>query len=826
MGMPGGDGLDGLEIEIEMDPEEGVIDIEVEEIESFDINLVDKLDEKDLRDIADEVKEAFDADLLSRKDWLHKYAEGLKFLGLKYEKRSEPWEGACGVTNPMITEAAIRFQSEVITETFPAAGPVKTKIVGEETPERIEASLRVAEDMNYRLLEEMTEYRAEHERLLWSLAIAGAAFKKVYFDPNLDRQVSIFCPAEDVVIPYGASNLETAERVSHIMRKTKFEVEQLMKLGFYAEAELADPVSTPTEVERAIAETTGEEGAINSDDRYVIIEVQTYLDISDDCKEKGERLMPYVVTIEKDSETVLAIRRNYNERTRQKMTHFVQYNYVPGFGAYGMGLIHLIGAYAESATSLTRQLVDAGTLSNLPGGLKSRGLRMNKGDEGPIKPGEFRDVDVPGNAIRDNILPLPYKEPSPTLYNLLGDVVNEGRNFVSASDLDISDMSGQAPVGTTLALLERKLKVTSAIQSRIHFSMKQELKLLKNIIRDCMPDDYAYDPEGGDRSVKKADYDMCEVIPVSDPNASTMAHKVIQFQTVTQMAQQAPPGTYDMKMLHRQALEAIGVKNAEKLVPLSEDAPNMDPVSENEAILTSKPIKAYMEQDHEAHIAVHAALLQDPQIQQFMANNPAAQMIMSQLQAHLAAHYAMKFRLQVEQQMGMPIPTVKEGESMPTEIESAVSRMAAQATQQVLLTNQQRAAQEQALAQAQDPVIQMQQQELMLEEKKVQQKDRELDIKEKQLQVDAAHKADQTDIARENIASREEIAGMQAGSRMAAEKDRLEAQQELDGVRAGIDIAKSIAQETGKHAERADKAAERSQRQKERAGKPPAGRKG
>ena len=431
--------------------------------------------------------EAFDADTLSRKDWMHRYAEGLKFLGLKYEKRSEPWEGACGVTNPMITEAALRFQSEVITETFPAAGPVKTKIIGEETPERLEASLRVAEDMNYRLLEEMPEYRAEHEQMLWSLAIAGAAFKKIYFDPNLGRQVSIFCPAEDVVVPYGATNLESAERVTHIMRKTKLDVENLVKVGFYRDEDLGDPLATPSEVEKAKAETTGEEGAINSDSRYIILEMQLYLDIEDDRKPKDSKMMPYVVTIDKNSDKVLSIRRNYDEQTLKKLTHFVQYNYVPGFGAYGLGLIHLIGGYAESATSLTRQLIDAGTLSNLPGGLKSRGLRMNKGDEGPIKPGEFRDVDVPGNSIRDNILPLPYKEPSPTLYNLLGDVVNQGRNFVNASDLNIADMSGQAPVGTTLALLERRLKVMSAIQSRLHASMKQELKLLKAVIRDYMP---------------------------------------------------------------------------------------------------------------------------------------------------------------------------------------------------------------------------------------------------------------------------------------------------------------------------------------------------
>lgn len=779
-----------MEIHI-IDPDEE-LEEEPEEVEvaPFDENLADKLDEEKLQTISQTVLEEFEADLLSRQEWIKRYTRGIELLGLKYEERTKPWAGACGLYNPMITEAATRFQSEVITETFPAAGPVKTTIIGEETKEKLAAASRVAEDMNYRLTEEMVEYRAEHERMLWALPISGAAFKKIYFDPLLNRQVSIFCPAEDVIIPYGAAGVNNAERITHIMRKPKGEVDALMDSKLYRSVDLGDPTDPMDSIEKEKADATGEGDSISVDNRYKILEIQASLRIEED---KGE-LLPYVITIEKSSGEVLAIRRNYDERTHARLTHFVQYNYVPGFGAYGLGLIHLIGGYAEAATSLTRQLVDSGTLANLPGGLKSRGLRMNKGDDGPIAPGEFRDVDVPGNSIRDNILPLPYKEPSPTLYNLLKDVVQEGKNFINASDLNIADMSGQAPVGTTLALLERKLKVMSAIQARIHASMKQEFKLLKKIICEMMPDEYAYDVEKADREVKKSDYGMCEIIPVSDPNASTMAHKVILMQTVTQMAQQAPPGTYDMKVLHRSAVEVLGIKNADKLVPLEDDIPNVDPVTENQNILMTKPVKAYQEQDHEAHIAVHAALLQDPQLQQWMQTNPGAQAIVSQLQAHLAAHYGMQFRQQVETQMGIPIPKTKDGEALPEEIEVAVSRMAAEATKQVLQTNQARAAQEEALKQAQDPMIQMQQQELEQEEKKISLKEREIALKEKQVAVDAAHKADQTELGQASIESREKIAAMQVGAKVAYDKEKMEGDQEATGLKAGIEIAKTITQ--------------------------------
>lgn len=789
---PPGDVLEIEIIDLDADPVE---EEEESPEEAFDANLAESMSEEDLRAVSQDILEYFEADLQARREWVQTYVKGLEFLGLKYEERSKPWDGACGVYHPMLTEAVVRFQSEVITETFPAMGPVKTTIIGEETKDKLAAAARVAEDMNYRLTEEMTEYRSEHERMLWSLPIAGTAFKKVYFDPTLGRQTAIFAPAEDVVIPYGASSVDNAERVTHIIRRTKNDLKKLMVAGFYRDIDLPESSGSLDEIEKEKIDAVHSQTSITTDNRFKLLEMQIELDLKGYEDPDGIAL-PYVVTVEKSSGEVLSIRRNYkeNDAVRLKMSHFVQYNYVPGFGAYGLGLTHLIGGYVRAATSITRQLVDSGTLANLPGGFKTRGLRINKGNDSPIGPGEWVDVDVPGNSIRDNILPLPYKEPSGTLYQLLGDIISEGKNFINASELNVSDMSGQAPVGTTLALLERQLKVMSAIQARMHFSMKQEFKLLKGIIRDCMPDNYEYDVEKADRMVKGSDYDLCEVIPVSDPNAATMAHKVIQFQTVTQMAQQAPPGTYDMKALHRQAIEVIGVKNANKLVPMDEETPNIDPVSENECLLIGKPVRSYIEQDHDAHIAVHAAILQDPSIQMWLQNNPSAGQIVAQVQAHLAAHYGMKFRKSVEEQMGISIPKPKDGEGLPPEIETAVSQMAAEATQRVLMTNQARAAQEAALKQAQDPVVQMQQQELMQKEKELQLKEREVEIKEKQMAMEAAHKADQTQIAQEKIDSQERIAGIQVGRQAATDKAKMENDQMATGLKMGVEIAKTLTQ--------------------------------
>ena len=776
-------GVDGMEIEIEPGKES---------TDDFNANLAEFVDEETLTTLAAELIGEYEEDIASRKDWMQTYVDGLEYLGMKLEERSEPWEGACGVYHPLLAEALVKFQSETIMETFPASGPVKTQIIGKETPEKKEAAERVKDDMNYQLTEVMVEYRSEHERMLWGLGLSGNAFKKVYFDPSFDRQMSVFVPAEDVVVPYGAANLETADRVTHVMRKTENELRRLQVAGFYRDIDLGDPVNTMDEVEKKIAEKMGFKAT--TDDRYKLLEMQVYLDLEgyEDKDDNGEPTgiaLPYIVTIEKGTQTVLAIRRNWepDSDTRQKRSHFVHYGYVPGFGFYYFGLIHLIGAYAKSGTSILRQLVDAGTLSNLPGGLKTKGMRT-KGDDTPISPGEWRDVDVASGTIRDNILPLPYKEPSLVLKGLMDQIVDEGRRFASASDMKVSDMSAQAPVGTTLAILERTLKVMSAVQARIHFAMKQEFKLLKNIIASYAPAEYSYQPEEGDRRARRADYDMVDVIPVSDPNAATMSQKVVQYQAVMQMAQ-ASPQIYDMVELNRQMLEVLGIKNIGKLVPNAEDQKPKDPVSENMAILNMKPVKAFLYQDHQAHIAVHTAAMQDPKIMQLVGQNPQANMMMAAMQSHIAEHVAFEYRKQIEEQLGVPLNTPKyeDGETISEDMEVQISRMMAMAAGKLLQKDQAEAAQQQAQQTAQDPVVQMQQQELQL-------KAQEVEIKKQKLQIDAAAQADKIRIEEERIAAQKEIAGMQVGAKAAKDKAELEARQELEGTRMGIDVAKSHAQ--------------------------------
>jgi hypothetical protein len=649
----------------------------------FDANLAEYLDDKQLQEISGDLEEAIDGDTAARRDWADSYVAGLDVLGMKYEERTEPWENACGVYSNILAEAAIRFQAEAMSETFPAAGPVKTKILGEATKEKEDAALRVKTDMNYELTEVMVEYRPEHERLLYSLGLAGSAFKKVYYDPNMGRQTALYIPAEDVIVPYGASNIESAERVTHVMRKTKNEVVKLQAAGFYREIELGDPVSFFTDIEEAKAEQSGI--SLTSDDRYTILEVHADL-IIDGVDTEGEDddlqiAKPYVVTLEKGTGKILAIRRNWNldDPLMLKRQHFVHYAYVPGFGFYGLGLIHIIGGYAKAGTSIIRQLVDAGTLSNLPGGLKSRGLRV-KGDDTPIGPGEFRDVDVPSGSIRDNIMPLPYKEPSQTLLALLQQITEEGRRLGAISDMNISDMSANAPVGTTLALLERTLKPMAAVQSRVHYAMKQEFKLLRKIIAEYAPEEYMYVPDRGEPRARRADYAMVEVIPVSDPNSSTMAQRVVQYQTVLQMAQ-ATPQIYDLPQLHRQMIEVLGIKNADKLVPTKDDIKPSDPVSENMNVLVGKPIKAFIYQDHAAHIATHQAFMQDPSIMAFIGQNPAAQQIMAALSAHMAEHVAFQYRQQMEAQLGVPLNAPNE--EMPEEFEVKLAGLLAQARQQL-----------------------------------------------------------------------------------------------------------------------------------------------
>jgi len=701
-------GMDGLEIEIEPGQESA---------EDFDANLADYMSESELSTLATDLIGEVDADIGSRKDWVDMYVKGLEVLGMKYEERTEPWNGACGVFSTLLTEAAVRFQSEMIIETFPAQGPVKTEIIGQITKEKEDAAERVRDDMNYRLTETIPEYRPEHERMLFNLGLSGAAFKKVYYDPNLGRETAVFIPAEDVIIPYGASGARTAERVTHMMRKTKNDIHRLQVKGFYRDVELGDPIKIHNDVEEKKAEETG--FSINDDDRYLICEIQVDLNLPG-FEEEDDVAVPYIITIDKGTNKVLSIYRNWREGDHlyRKRQHLVQYDYVPGFGAYGFGYIHLIGGYARAGTMLIRQLVDAGTLSNLPGGLKSRGLRV-KGDDTPIAPGEFRDVDVPSGAIKDNIMTLPYKEPSQVLAALLDKISEEGRRLGSIADMKVSDMSSQAPVGTTLALLERQLKTMSAVQARVHAAMKQEFKLLKDIIRDFTPEDYSYIPEGGNRKAKQEDYEHVEIIPVSDPNAATMAQRIMQYQAVIQLAAQAPQ-IYDLPQLHRQMIEVLGVKNADKLVPLPEDQHPKDPVSENMAFLRMEPTKAFIYQDHDAHIATHMTFIQDPMIQQMIGQNPMAQQIGSAVQAHVAEHLSFLYRRKIEEQIGVPLPPPNE--KLPDDVEVEISRLTAQAGAQLLQMNMAQAQQQQAMQQAQDPIVQMQQAELQIKAEEVKRK--------------------------------------------------------------------------------------------------------
>jgi hypothetical protein len=794
-----------IEIEI-IDPEEvnihaGGMDLSIrpgdEDEDSFDANLAEELDEGELATLAGDLADDIKNDLGSRSEWEKSYVQGLKLLGLQYEERTEPWDGACGVFHPMITEAVVRFQSESITETFPAQGPVKTKILGKQTPEKNEAADRVQDDMNYELTEVMREFRPEHERMLWSLPATGSAFKKVYYDPNLGRQVSMFIPAEDIILPYGATDLDTCYRVTHTLRKTKSEIIKLQQAGFYRDIVLPDPDKSKTDIQQAKDKETGFSDL--NDDRYTLYESHVDLVVKGDehteVDEDGQPLgitLPYVMTVLKGSNDVLALRRNWKEDDDLclKRQHFVHYQYIPGFGAYGFGLFHLIGGYAKSATSIMRQLVDAGTLSNLPGGLKTRGLRI-KGDDTPIAPGEFRDVDIGSGALRDNILPLPYKEPSAVLAALMDKIVEEGRRFAATADMKVSDMSAQAPVGTTLALLERQLKVMTAVSARLHFSFKQELKLLAGLIRDYTDDSYDYEPVDAPRKAKKGDYSHVEIIPVSDPNAATMSQRVVQYQAVIQMAQMAPD-IYDLPKLHRGMLEVLGIKNAAELVPLEDDQKPKDPVSENMAALKGEPLKAFQYQDHESHIKVHTSAMQDPIVMQLIGQNPKAPQIQAAMMAHIAEHVGFGYRQKIEQQLGMPLPPPDE--KLPPEIEIQLSAMMAQAAQQVLQQSQSMAAKQQAQQQQQDPLIQMQQQELQIRAQEVQIKAQEVQmkaqaaaqdaqLKEKQMAVQAASKADELEIRKQQ---------MQVDAAFKADKLALDEQRE--GTRMGVDIAKHRAQ--------------------------------
>ena len=776
--------LDDGSAEITLSPEDSEGDTDIDSA-PFDANLAEYLDDGVMLTLANDLVGSVQSDINSRKDWADTFVKGLSVLGFKYEERTDPWEGACGVYSTVLAEAVIRFQAEAMSETFPAAGPVRTKIIGEVTRDKEDAAARVQADMNYEITEVMTEYRPEHERMLYTLGLAGSAFKKVYFDPNIGRQVSIFIPPEDVIVPYGASTIESAERVTHVMRKTKNEMAKLQASGFYVDVSLGDPVPYRTDIEEKKAEEGGY--SLTDDDRYSIYEIHAELVIEGVDEDDGDIQIakPYVVTIERGDNTVLAIRRNWNpdDELMLKRQHFVHYVYVPGFGFYGLGLIHIIGGYAKAGTSIIRQLVDAGTLSNLPGGLKTRGLRI-KGDDTPISPGEFRDVDVPSGSIRDNIMTLPYQEPSQTLLALLNQITEEGRRLGAISDMNISDMSANAPVGTTLALLERTLKPMAAVQSRVHYAMKQEFKLLKAIIAEYAPTDYTYTPDRAQSPAKQSDYAVVDVIPVSDPNSSTMAQRVVQYQAVLQMSQTAPQ-IYDLPQLHKQMIEVLGVKNADKLIPTSDDMRPTDPVSENMNVLVNKPIKAFITQDHDAHIATHQSFMQDPQIAAFMGQNPAAQQMMGGLTSHIAEHIAFSYRQQIENALGVPMPAPNA--ELPEELEVKLSSMIAEAAQQNTQQKQAAAAQQQAQQQAQDPIMQMQMQELQIkaaEQQRKGQKDQtDAQLAAARLSLDA-QKAQNT-------------SALEA-SRIAAMTEQADARQNLDEAKAIMDLTKSRMTETGR----------------------------
>jgi len=772
-------GVDGLEIDLMPEKEE--------EEEDFTANLAEDMEEPVLTTLVTEALENIRNDLNARSDWEKMYKDGIQLLGLKYDERTEPWPGACGVFHPMITEAVVRFQAETIIETFPAMGPVKTKVIGKQTKEKDDAAERVADDLNWQLTENMTEFRSEHERMLWNLPSAGSAFKKVYDDPTLGRQTSVFVPAEDVILPYGYTDMHTCPRISHRMRKNKNDILKLQAVGFWRDVELGEPPKTTTDIQKRKDSETGVTASY--DDRFLIYEMLVDLDLEgyEDTDEDGEPTgiaLPYILTLIDGTNKVLSIRRNWREKDplKLKRQHFVHYVYIPGYGAYGFGWFHLIGGFAKSATSIMRQLVDAGTLSNLPGGLKSRGLRI-KGDDTPIAPGEFRDVDVPGGVLRDNILPLPYKEPSQVLAGLLDKIIDEGRRFAATADLKVADMSAQAPVGTTLALLERTLKVLTAVQARVHFAFKQEIQLIAEIVKDSIPDnkEYPYDvdaPQG--RKAKYEDYRVVEIIPVSDPNAATMSQRVVQYQAVIQLSASAPQ-IYDMPELHKQMLHVLGIKNVDKLIPTAADAKPIDPVQENQNVLVGKPVKAIAYQDHESHIQVHNAAVQDPLIKQLIGQNPQAGAIMAAMAAHIAEHVGFAYRNKISKALGAPLPS--SDEDMSEEMEFQLSKLLAQAAPQVLAESQASVAQQQAQQNAQDPLIQMQQKELQIKESEVQRKS-------KKDMMDAAAKADEIRIKEEALKAKQETDGMRIGVEIQKNKDQLNKTQETEGMRIGVDIAK------------------------------------
>ena len=745
-----------------------------------DANLAEFIDEAVLQSMASELVGDFESDRESRRDWARAYVKGLDLLGMKIEERSQPWQGASGVFHPVLTEAVVRFQAQAMGELFPASGPVRTKIMGKLTPEKTDQADRIQTEMNYLLTEEMTEYRDETEQMLFKLPLAGSAFKKVYYDPLEDRPVAMFVPAEDFVASYGASDLASCPRYTHVMKKTSNEILELQVAGFYRDVDLPDPEPDFSDIQEKYDELDGEHAVIEDDDRHTILEIHVVMNMPEEFDDPDGIARPYVITIDKTSREILSIRRNWYEddAKKKKRLHFVHYKYLPGLGFYGTGLIHLIGGLAKSATSILRQLIDAGTLSNLPAGLKARGLRI-KGDDTPLMPGEFRDVDVPGGAIRDSITLIPYKEPSGVLYSLLGNIVEEGRRIGSVADIQVGDMNSQAPVGTTLALMERSMKVMSGVQSRLHAAMKNELRLLARIIRDYMPAEYAYEMDGDFN--RQQDFDArVDVIPVSDPNAATMSQRIMQYQAALQLSQQAPQ-LYDMGKLHRQMLEVLGIQDANDIIKLPDDIKPADPVTENMMLLKQEPVKAFKYQDHEAHIAVHMAAMQDPKMREMVGQSPFAQAIGQAMAAHVTEHVAFQYRREIEKMLGVEMPN--EDQPLPEDVEVEISRLAKDAAEKLLQKDQAEAQQQQIQQQQQDPVVQMQQMELQMKQQELQHK---IQMDTAKLQLDA-----------ERISAENQREGARLGVKLATDLDKSQREDQKEGAKLGIEIAKELSKGDG-----------------------------
>jgi len=767
---------------VSMETDDGgvIIDFTGETMQSLigpehDSNLAEFLDESDLQAMASELVEDFNSDRESRADWARAYVKGLDLLGMKIEDRQQPWAGASGVFHPVLTESVVRFQAQAMGELYPASGPVRTKIMGKITPEKSDQANRVQNEMNYLLTEEMTEYRDELEQMLFKLPLAGSAFKKVYYDPLMGRPCAVFVPSEDFVASYGTTDLMTCPRYTHVMKKTKNEILELQVAGFYKDIDLPDPAPDFSDIQEKYDELDGESAIVEDDDRYTILEMHIDINMPEEFDDPDGIARPYVITIEKSSQEILAIRKNWYEDDpkKRKRQHFVHYKYLPGLGFYGTGLIHLIGGLAKSATSILRQLIDAGTLSNLPAGLKARGMRI-KGDDTPLMPGEFRDVDVPGGAIRDSITFIPYKEPSSVLYSLLGNIVEEGRRIGSVADIQVGDMNAQAPVGTTLALLERSMKVMSGVQARLHAAMKKELRLLAKIVHDYMPAEYAYEMDGNFNRIEDFDKRV-DVIPVSDPNAATMSQRIMQYQAALQLAQQAPQ-LYDMGMLHRQMLEVLGIQDASDIIKLPDEIKPADPVTENMMIMKQEPVKVFTYQDHEAHIAVHMAAAQDPKIMQMIGQSPFAQVIQQNMAAHITEHVAAQYRKEIEKQLGVEMPP--QDQPLPEDLEVQISRLTQEAADKLLKKDQAEAQQQQIQQQQQDPVVQMQQAEMQL---------RQAELKHK-MQMDAA----KLQLEAKKIEAQNRREGAKLGVELATELDKNQHADQREGAKLGIEVAREL----------------------------------